>query len=52
MVKFLEKHYERTQSNNFGAFLSDLILSEDGNSADPTALEEWCKCLKELNKSN
>ncbi|WP_246943684.1 hypothetical protein [Bacillus pinisoli] len=52
MMKFLEKHYERTQSDDFGDFLSGLLLLEDGSSADPAALEEWYECIKEVNKAN
>ncbi|HEY2495344.1 MAG TPA: hypothetical protein VGI33_20860 [Paenibacillus sp.] len=35
MVKFLEKHYFRTYSDDIVALLGDLRLLEDGPTADP-----------------
>lgn len=45
MVLFLEGFYERTKSDDVGAILSDLILLEDGNTADPAAWDDWMKCV-------
>ena len=52
MVLFLEGYYERTKSDDVGAILSDLILLEDGNTADPAAWDDWMKGVhKVLSKS-
>jgi hypothetical protein len=45
MVLFLERHYERTKSDDIGALLGDLQLLEDGDTADPAALSEWTECV-------
>lgn len=41
MVNYLEKYYERTKSDDIGSILSDLILLEDGTTADPAAWNDW-----------
>lgn len=35
MVKFLEKYYERTSSDDIGSLLSDMILIKKETTADP-----------------
>lgn len=51
MVLFLESFYERTKSDDVGGLLGDLILLEDGSTADPAAWGDWMKCvLRVLNK--
>lgn len=51
MVLFLEGFYERTNSNDVGGLLGDLILLQDGSTADPAAWDDWMKCVhKVLNK--
>ncbi len=49
MVLFLEGFYERTQSDDVGGLLSDLMMLEDGTTADTDAWEDWmefvCKVL-------
>lgn len=46
MILFLEKYYQRTQSDDIGSLLGDLQLTKEEESFDPAALEEWKKCLK------
>ncbi len=41
MVLFLEGFYERTQSDDVGALLGDLLILEDGSTADPAAWDDW-----------
>lgn len=51
MVLFLEGFYERTNADDIGRLLSDLILLEDGSTADPAAWYDWMNCVqKVLNK--
>ena len=51
MVLFLEGFYKRTKSDDVGGLLGDLILLEDGSTADPAAWDDWMKCvLRVLNK--
>ena len=52
MVKFLEKFYERTSSDDVGALLSDLLLLDDKKTADPAAWPEWVECIKEVLQKN
>ncbi|MBD0344400.1 MAG: hypothetical protein ICV63_06110 [Coleofasciculus sp. Co-bin14] len=46
MVLFLEGFYERTQSDDVGGLLSDLMMLEDGTTADPAAWEDWIECVQ------
>lgn len=48
MVLFLEAFYERTQSDDVGGLLSDLILLEDGTTADPAAWKDWMDCVRQV----
>lgn len=51
MVLFLENFYEHTKSDDVGGLLGDLILLEDGSTADPAAWDDWMKCVSRvLNK--
>ena len=47
MVLFLERHFERTHSDDIGALLSDLLILDDGLTADPAAWTEWLECIRE-----
>lgn len=48
MVLFLEGFYERTQSDEVGGLLSDLLMSEDGTTADPAAWDDWMECVQKV----
>lgn len=48
MVLFLEGFYERTQSDDVGGLLSDLMMLEDGTTADPAAWEDWIECVQKV----
>ncbi len=51
MKLFIESFYERTKSDDMGGLLGDLILLEDGKTADLAAWDDWMKCVhKVLNK--
>ncbi|MBW4637936.1 MAG: hypothetical protein KME05_06820 [Gloeocapsa sp. UFS-A4-WI-NPMV-4B04] len=53
MVLFLEEFYNRTQSDDVGALLGQLILFEDSSTADPAAWYDWVECVeKVLNNSD
>ena len=45
MILFLEKHYKKTNCEEIGGLLSDLMILEDGSTADPAAWYEWLDCL-------
>ena len=50
---FLEEFYNRTQSDDVGGLLGDLILLKDGSTADPAAWYDWVECVeKVLNNSD
>lgn len=48
MRLFVERHYRRTGSDDFGAFLGDLEALRDGTALDPAAREEWRECVAEV----
>lgn len=48
MVLFLEGYYERTCSNDVGGLLSDMILLDDGTTADPAAWNDWINCIEKI----
>lgn len=48
MVLFLEEFYNRTQSDDVGGLLGDLILLEDGSTADPAAWYDWVECVEKV----
>jgi hypothetical protein len=46
MLKFLERHFEQTGSDDVGALLGSANLLDDGRSADPAMQEEWRACAE------
>lgn len=44
MVLFLEGYYERTGSDDVGGLLGDMMILDDGTTADPAAWNDWLKC--------
>jgi hypothetical protein len=51
MVLFLEEFYQRTNSDEIGGLLSDLLMSEEGITADPAAWEDWQNCIQQIVKT-
>ncbi len=45
MVLFLEGFYERTKSGDVGALLGQMMILEDGTTADPATWDDWMKCV-------
>jgi hypothetical protein len=51
MRKFLEGHYERTNSDDVGALLSDLqFFDKERETADPAAWEDWMDAISAVIK--
>ncbi len=48
MALFLEGFYERTQSDDVGGLLSDLLILEDDTTADPAAWQDWMECVQKV----
>ena len=48
MVLYLEEFYNRTLSDDVGALLGQLILLEDGSTADPAAWYDWVECVEKV----
>jgi hypothetical protein len=48
MVLFLEGFYSRTQSDDVGWLLSDLMMLEDRRTADPAAWDDWMECVRKV----
>ena len=46
MVRFLEGIYDRTQSDDIGALLSNLLIAETNETADPAAWEDWMNSVQ------
>lgn len=41
MVRYLEKYYERTHTEDVGALPGDLQIDGEGKPFDPAAWEDW-----------
>ncbi|MBF2049629.1 MAG: hypothetical protein EDM05_043410 [Leptolyngbya sp. IPPAS B-1204] len=48
MVLFLEGFYQRTQADEIGGLLSDLLMAENGTTADPAAWQDWMDCVQRV----
>lgn len=48
MVIFLEGYYERTGSNDVGGLLSDMMILDDGTTADPAAWNDWLASIQKI----
>jgi hypothetical protein len=48
MAIFLERFYERTQSDDVGGLLGDMMLRKNGTTADPAAWEDWMKSVQKI----
>jgi hypothetical protein len=48
MVLFLEGFYERTQSDQVGGLLSDMMAFAGGETADPAAWGDWLECVQKV----
>jgi hypothetical protein len=46
MVRFLEGVYDRTQSDDIGGLLSDLLIVEANETADPAAWKDWMNSVQ------
>ncbi|MBI6871799.1 hypothetical protein [Clostridium aciditolerans] len=52
MVSFLEKYYERTNSDEIGGLLSDMILIEQQSTADPAIWHDWLDCINQIKNTD
>jgi len=48
MILLLEDIYKQTNSDDIGAFLSDLLHGDYGSTSDPAAWSDWEKCLQQV----
>lgn len=48
MLKFLERRFGETGSDDLGALLGSIYLLNDGGSADPAMRDEWRECVAEV----
>ena len=48
MVNFLEKYYERTNSDNVASLLSDMILIKKETTADPATWKDWLESIDKI----
>ncbi|NRT73605.1 hypothetical protein [Clostridium beijerinckii] len=45
MVNFLEKYYQRTNSDDIGGLLGDIMLIDEGITADPASWDDWLESV-------
>jgi hypothetical protein len=50
MVRFLERYYTLTNSEDVGALLGSMSMDvfQDGKSADPAIWEDWLRAIEEV----
>ncbi len=48
MTLFLEGFYQRTQSDDVGGLLSDLLIADDNTTADPAAWQDWIESVQKV----
>lgn len=50
MIRFLEKYFETTGSDDVGALLGSMSTNvfSDGRSADPAMWEDWLDAVREV----
>ena len=51
MILLLEEYYNKTNSDDLGAFLGDLSHPEYGETADDAAWYDWQECLHQVKTS-
>jgi uncharacterized protein (DUF2225 family) len=52
MILVLEEYYYKTDSDDLGSFLGDLLHGMYGSTSDPAAWEKWQECLKKIKNKN
>nr|WP_241394789.1 hypothetical protein [Clostridium beijerinckii] len=48
MVNFLEKYYQRTNSDDIGGLLGDIMLIDEGITADPASWDDWLESVERI----
>ena len=48
MVNFLEKYYWRTNTDDIGGLLGDIILMDEGITADPASWHVWLESVERI----
>ncbi|WP_017211372.1 hypothetical protein [Clostridium beijerinckii] len=48
MVNFLEKYYQRTNSDDIGGLLGDIMLIDEGRTADPASWHDWIESVERM----
>lgn len=48
MIDFLEKYYDRINSDDVGGLLSDMMLIDKGITADPASWYDWIKSVEKI----
>lgn len=48
MVNFLEKYYQRTNSDDIGGLLGDIMLIDEGITADPASWNYWLEAVEKI----
>jgi len=54
MIKFLDKYYKLTKSDDVGSLLGGMMFignSENMNTADPAAWNDWLESIEETKKA-
>lgn len=48
MVNFLEKYYKRTNSDEIGGLLGDIMLIDERTTADPASWQDWLESVERI----
>lgn len=48
MINFLEKYYQRTNSDDIGGLLGDIMLIDEGRTADPASWHDWIESVERM----
>ena len=48
MVNFLEKYYQRTNSDDIGGLLGDIMIMDEGITADPASWHDWLESVERI----
>lgn len=52
MQKFLDDYYNRTSSDDVASLCGDLMLFEDGTTADAAAWHDWTRAINHIFENN
>jgi len=52
MYHYLENLYQLTHSDDLGAFLGEMSILPDGNTADPAIWQDWLQAVEKVKEND